>query len=503
MNDSRSKKAVYNISASLLLEMVSIICGFILPKVILSTFGSTYNGITTSITQFLAYITLLRAGVGGVTRAALYKPLAENNIEKVSAIIKATEEFMRRVAFIFLGVLILFSIIYPYLVKDEFEWFFSFSLILIMGIATFAQYYFGITYQMLIGADQRQYVTSIIQIISVILNLIVSVVLMKMGYGIHIVKFGSTVVFSLNPIILFFYVRKRYKIIKNIQPDNIAISQRWDAFMHQIAAFVQENTDIVVLTVFSNLKEVSVYSIYYLVANGVKKLLETITTGIEAAFGNMIALNDYVTLRKTVVRLEVILYSTATICYACVLNLIVPFVMIYTKGINDASYSRPIFAAVIVVAQFFYCIRTPYQYMVEAAGHFKQTRNGAIWEAVINIVISIVCVLKFGLVGVAIGTVVSTVFRTIQYANYTSKNILKRERYVFVKRLVISLSNIILITICVQFLFRGVVDDYFSWLIRAIGVGTISAIVVGISDCVFDFKATKDCIKSIKTMLLK
>ena len=262
MTDSRSKKALYNTTASVALELVSVVCGFILPRLILSYFGSTYNGLTTSITQFLSYVTLLRAGVGGVTRAALYKPLAERDTRSVSEIIKATEIFMRKVAFIFLGALLIFSFFYPFLVIDEFEWIFTFTLIFIMGGATFAQYYFGITYQMLIGADQRQYISSIIQIVSVVLNLFVSVALMWLGLGIHEVKIGSAVVFSLNPVILYAYVRRRYKIIKDVQPNNTAIKQRWDAFMHQIAAFVQENTDIAILTVFSTLKDVSVYSVY-------------------------------------------------------------------------------------------------------------------------------------------------------------------------------------------------------------------------------------------------
>ena len=66
-----------NMMASIGYEMVAVICGLILPRLILSTFGSSYNGITSSITQFLSCVTLLRAGIGGVTRASLYKPLAD------------------------------------------------------------------------------------------------------------------------------------------------------------------------------------------------------------------------------------------------------------------------------------------------------------------------------------------------------------------------------------------------------------------------------------------
>lgn len=60
----RSKKALANISVALILQIVAIICGLILPRLIISTFGSDVNGLINSITQFLGYIILLEAGVG-------------------------------------------------------------------------------------------------------------------------------------------------------------------------------------------------------------------------------------------------------------------------------------------------------------------------------------------------------------------------------------------------------------------------------------------------------
>ncbi len=94
----RSQKALKNMVVTMGYQLVAVICGLIVPRLILSHFGSSYNGITSSITQFLSCVALLRAGVFGVTRAALYKPLAEKNLTEISAIVNATERFMRRIA---------------------------------------------------------------------------------------------------------------------------------------------------------------------------------------------------------------------------------------------------------------------------------------------------------------------------------------------------------------------------------------------------------------------
>ena len=136
---SRAKKAVYNSMASALSQIVTLICGLILPRMILGAFGSSYYGITASVSQFLSVIALLRAGVGGATRAALYKSLAQKDIQQISATVKATEIFMRKVALIFLGIVLAFSALYPYLVRNEFEWGFAASLVLIISLSTFVQ----------------------------------------------------------------------------------------------------------------------------------------------------------------------------------------------------------------------------------------------------------------------------------------------------------------------------------------------------------------------------
>ena len=75
----RSKNAIINVIASVSLQLITIICGFIIPKLIISNYGSNVNGLIHSITQFLAYITLLESGFGPVVLATLYKPIANKD----------------------------------------------------------------------------------------------------------------------------------------------------------------------------------------------------------------------------------------------------------------------------------------------------------------------------------------------------------------------------------------------------------------------------------------
>ena len=212
----RKKKVYANLTSALLLQLVALICGFILPRLILVSFGSAYNGIVNSVNQFLSCVTLLRAGIGGVTRAALYKPLNEKNMKRTAEITLATEIFMRKVAAIFTVFLIVFAMCYPFFVKDEFTWLFSFTLILALGFSTVVQYLFGITYSFLLQADQKLYIYNSLQILTYILNTIVTVVLINKGFEICIVKLASSTVFCITPLVMYAYVHIKYRMVKLI-----------------------------------------------------------------------------------------------------------------------------------------------------------------------------------------------------------------------------------------------------------------------------------------------
>ena len=72
----------------------------------------------------------------------------------------------------------------------------------------------------------------------------------------------------------------------------------------------------------------------------------------------------------------------------------------------------PIFALIICLASAFYCYRLSYNSLILAVGHYKQTQGIFITAAIINMLTSILLVMKFGLVGVALGTLLSDALPT-------------------------------------------------------------------------------------------
>lgn len=475
---NRGRQAVVNTVAQLCVELVAIICGLILPRLILSTFGSAYNGLTNSISQFLSYAILLRSGIGGATRAALYKPLREGDTAKVNAIMSATNRFMKRIALILAVLILLFACIYPFLVIDDFEWFFSFSLFLIIGISTIAESLLGVSNFIFLQANQKLHIPAIAHIISYISNTVISVVLLKLGFGIHVVKLGSAFAYTLYPVLLHVYVKKKYSLDYSVEPDNIAIKQRWDAFFHQVAYFVTTNTDTIVLTIFANIKEVSVYSVYNLVIVAIRKFSASFTNGLESAFGNMIAGNEKKGTEENFLIVETLSFAIGTFVFTVSSVMIVPFVMIYTRNVIDVEYARPLFAMIMVAGQFLETVRQPYQILIQAAGKYKETKVIVIIEPIINITVSIILVIRYGLVGVAIGTLISIMMRTLSFAYYISLHFIKHTFRRCLLMILLSAIESILVIFIYNMLNPSIPTTYFSWIGHAIIVSGMTIIII-------------------------
>ena len=500
---NRGRQALINTIAQLSVELVAIVCGFILPRLILNAFGSTYNGLTNSISQFLSYAVLLRSGIGGATRAALYKPLHDGDINKVNAIMSATNKFMKRIALILTVLILLFSCFYPFLVIKDFNWFFSFTLFLIIGISTIAESLFGVTNFIFLQANQKLHIPAIAHIISYIVNTLISVILLKLGFGIHIVKLGSAFAYTLYPIILSIYVKKKYKLDYSVKPDNLAIKQRWDAFFHQVAYFVTTNTDTIVLTICANMKEVSVYSVYNLVVVAIRKFSTSFTNGLESAFGNMIAGGEKETLKRNFMIVETVSFLIGS--FICIVSgiMIVPFVKLYTRNVIDAEYERPVFAMIMISSQFLETIRQPYQILIQAAGKYKETKKIVIFEPIINIVISVILVLKFGLVGVAIGTLISVLIRTVGFSLYISKNFISNTLRRTISTILLAVVDFLIVYFVDNLIGFNVSNSYFMWAIQAAIVSLITLSIVILSLIIFRHSVFIEMVKKAYSIIFQ
>lgn len=466
-----------NTVASLIAQITTLICGFILPRLFLQHYGSEVNGLVNSISQFLSVIAFLELGVGAVVQSSLYKPLAEKDNQQISKVMVSANKFFQRLARILLVYVISLMIIYPFIANQNFGFIYTATLIAAISISSFAQYYFGIVNSLLLNADQRGYIQYNAQTVTIILNTIVCAIMISMNGTIQVVKLVTSLIYLARPVILQIYVNNHYAINWKIKYTQEPIKQKWNGVAQHVASVVLDGTDTIVLTVFSTLSNVSIYSVYFLVVKGVKTLFLSITNGIQALIGELWAKQELEQLKNFFGWIEWLIHTGTTYVFSCTAALIVPFIQVYTLGIRDANYIQPTFAILLTLANAMHCLRLPYNIMVLAAGHYKQTQRNYIVAAILNIVVSVLTVKIWGLIGVAIGTLVAMTYQTIWLAVYDSRHFIYWPLKKVIRQFLVDIISSFLI---VSFSSHIVLKDinYFNWFIMAIKVAIVALFVV-------------------------
>lgn len=471
----KSKVTLVNMISGFALQICAIISGFIIPRIILSYFGSDTNGLISSLSQFLSYISLLEGGVTGVVAANLYKPLVTGDNQKLSAVVVTAKSFFNKVGTIFIVYAVCVAIVYPIAFKLDFWYVFSLTLILSMNLLI--QYMFSLSLRVLLNADKKLYVVSFTQIVVTVLNTLMAYISVKIYPSVHFLKLISGFLFFIQPVVYGSFVKKHYNIDWSAGVDNKLLEERWNGFAVNVAAFIHNSTDITILTIFTDLATVSVYNVYFVVAAGLKSLVQSLTSGISATIGQAYAKEDWEELNRKMDLYEYIIFVLVSFLFTVGALLITPFVMLYTKGINDANYSQPLFGVLLLVSEAIYIVKYPHLNLAYDADKFKEITKPSFTEAIINIVVSVALVGKLGLVGIAIGTTVAMIYRMAFHVYFTSKIVPNRPQHVFYKKFFLfALVSVAGATICYR-CFPLVDYSVSNWTLHAVVYSAMLGIV--------------------------
>lgn len=472
------KKILNNITSNLFLNIITMIINLIIPNLIIQHYGSVINGLTSSIKQFVNSFKIVEAGIGEASKQALYKPIIENKIDKINGIMSATRIFYIKTSLIFTAIIVIGSIIYPLLVQNETSYIFTFILFIIISGSTIIEYSLFGKYSVLLFADQRISVLSFVQTIALIINGIVTIILIYLDVNYIFIQLIPTILYLLRVIVIAKYVKLIYPKLKyDVEPNLRAIDKRWDVLYHQIAGLMVFNTPIILLTLFGNLKEVSIFSVYSMVFSGVTMILGSISSGYYASLGQLAAEQNTEKLNNHFSIYKYIYYIIATILFSSCIVLIIPFMKLYSVQFIDAGYVEIKLAIAFLIYNLFNGLRNPHLSLINVAGHFKETKKRALIEGIVNIVVASVLIIPLGIYGILIGLIVCFTYSIIEVIRYSNKNILKQ-------RDIKSYRDIMLVVITIvtnYIIFRGVClnmsTSWINWILVAIFI-TIGVLVV-------------------------
>lgn len=501
---SRTKKFFYNSISSAILQIVTMLVGLIIPRIMLQYYGSEINGLVSSINQFIIYFNVVEAGLAGAATYALYKPLVDNDYNTINSVVAAAKKFYTKSGYIFVSLVLGLSIIYPSFVKSNIISSTSVSmLVLILGVNGALEFFTLSKYRVLLTADQKAYVISLASIAQIILNTFIIIVLSVFSVNIVLVRAVALLAIFLRSFILMIYVKKNYKYIDyNVKPYYESLSKRWDALYLQILGSIQTGLPVILATIFTNLQNVSIYSIYNMILSGINGILSIFINGLSSLFGDIIARGEYKTLQKAYDEFEFSYYIIITIVYSISILTIMPFIRIYTNGITDVDYDIPLLGFFFVLNGLLYNIKTPQGMLIIAAGMYKETRVQSTIQAIIMVVFGLILAPKYGLIGILIASCLSNLYRDIDLCFFVPKNITGLS----VKNTIFRVCLIILeiMCICIPFTFINIeVKNIFNWCLFASIIFIYSILVVCLFGIIFYKKQFKNTLIRIKLMIIR
>lgn len=471
-------KSKLNMVTTLTRQLISTICGVVLTRILIGGFGSVIYGATASIAQFLSYISLLEGGIGSVARGALYEPLARWDKEQISRIHQSIRKFFLGIAAVFLVYTLVIAIFYRDIADlTMFDRPFVFGLVVAISLSTMANYLGGFADLTLMQADQKQYLTNTVISITNLLNVGLVVLLVLAGSNILVVKLATALVFVTRRIYYTGFVKKHYRLPR-VDAKGYQLEQKWTGMGQHIAYFLHTNTDIILLTVFASLEMVSVYAVYYLVVRSVWDISSSFSGGMEAAFGELIAKGKTEALHRSYRKYSMILTMAALVLFGCTGVLIVPFVRLYMAGVTDANYIQPLFAIILLVAEAINCFVLPYTTLPISANRLKATRWGSYGEAILNIGLSVILIQWNPLLGVAIGTLIATIYKAVFYMDYTAKHILHDGVWKIRGRLLGAVAVLAMVScIGMTVMWNVPMANFFVWALWAAVVFAVVAVI--------------------------
>ena len=497
--DSKVRASAKNTISAFMMQMVIMVIGIVLPRLYLKAYGSEINGLVTSINQFVSYFAIVEAGLSSVAIQSLFVPIARNDERRINNILAAVKKFYYNVGFIFGGLVAGFSLLYPlFIAVDGWSYWDIVILVLVLGAHGAIDFFTLSKYRVLLTADQRYYVVANATTIAYIVNFVVVYVAIEMSLGITVVRALALTLFIVKSLIVNIYAKKHYKFVQSkAEPDTVALNKRWDAMLLQLLGLAQTALPVVLLTVFSDdLKLISVYTVYNLVAYSILSILRIATNGVGGTLGNVIASGNEDELKGFYRAYETLFLSITSVAYACMYALYIPFIKLYTAGINDCEYIYPIIAVLFTLNGLTYSISVPAESLIGTAGVYSETKSLTIIQTVIAVVLSTALVPFFGISGILVGLIVSNLYRDIFLVAYMARNVIKISVFDSFKRIGIALLSFA--AACLPFVFFEIeASGYLVWAAKAIVVAIWSVIITLVFNIILNKKSTADAIRSI------
>lgn len=409
----RTKKAIINMITGIFGKFSNIILQFVSRTIFIHILGVTYLGVYGLFSEVLTVLSLAELGVGTAIVYNLYKPIAENDVPKMKALMNLYGKTYQVIGTVILIVGILCTPLLPFIIKENHN-IPDLQIIYILYVISSASSYLFIYKSAFLVANQKEYIYTTIRVIFNFIQVAVQLTVLAITKSFIFYLIAQITIDLVKNLYVSHTVEKIYPFLKNVKGEVLSKNQVikiWRdvraLIIYKFSNVMVNSTDNIIITAFVGIIETGLYSNYATITTHVVQVIDTIVYSFDAGIGNYNATetdeNKYKMFRNFNFFMNWI-YGCSVICLFALLN---PFIDLWLgdKFLLDT--------AIIAVTCFnFYVTGT--QKIIwsfrQAMGLFDYGKYKPLVSVLVNLVSSVILAKKFGLIGVFMGTSITRVF---------------------------------------------------------------------------------------------
>jgi O-antigen/teichoic acid export membrane protein len=478
MKFERTKNTIRNSIWGMINQIVTIFGKFVITIIMIRILGAKYLGLNSLFTSILLILSLAEMGFGNAVVFYLYKPIVENDVKMICALMNLYKKIYRYIGLCVFVVGCCFIILIPKLVKDEIpkdvNLYILYCIFLLNSVLTYSFFAYK---KCLLTAHQRNDITSKISLSLNLVTYFFQIIALVIFENYYLYVIFIPILSILNNIINGIFATKIYHEYKSYGSINkqliFDIRKRVSGLMIVKLAFVSRNAfDSVILSTFLNLTIVAIYNNYYYIMNSITGILLVFTSAVASGIGNSIASEKKEKNLNDLLIFNFIYMWIAGFCTSCLACLYQPFMRIWVgEDLLFDNYLMLLFVFYFLVtklgdiqAQYF-----------DTAGLWWHGKWRAVIEATSNLGLNIVLGYYFGVFGIILATIITTLFINFGYTTYlTFKFYFGRGMFDYLLDQIIHIFSILIVTgilyfICFYIPFgKGIINQIFLLLLRFI-----------------------------------
>ena len=406
------KKSIINVFVGIAFKIAILIVTILSRRFLIQIEGNEANGVIALFTSIISFLSITELGVGSAITFCMYKPIVEGDDKKVAALYNLFKKCYLVFAVIVLVVGLALTPLISFLAKD-YTLDYNLYLLYIIQLVSTVVTYFGMANISLINAYKNNYVTTTINSVFILLKLGLQILVLFLTKSLYFYLGIVIITEAIQVVFIFVYTRRKYYPILSLGYERIDNETKTSVvknvkalFLHKVGAIFVNTIDNVVISAILGVVILGYYSNYSTIAVSLTSVIVLVFHQLISVVGHAYQKSDPEKYHKYFKFFYLLNYFIASFSFICYFACITPFInFFFGEGLLLSE------AALFVITINFFI-----QYMEQAATLFKDSaglfyndRYKSIFEAILNLGLSIAFVYWIGVVGVIVGTIITNV----------------------------------------------------------------------------------------------